>query len=178
MLGRVFNLFGGKAAREDVTSTVAVKGNRKVTTTGSTSQIVDLSEEKIYDLDLRKKTYKVTTFAQLRKEMEEAQRRAEEEARREAPAEARGQEPQKAEKPEKEVEVDFDVKKTGETKSLAGFNTSRSIMTITVREKGKTLEQSGGITKHRRHAGWSRKANQEAERRRAEDAHDCHVEHG
>lgn len=87
----------------------------------------------------------MTTFAQLRKEMEEAQRRAEEQARREAPAEERGQEPKQAEKPEKEVEVDFDVKKTGETKSLAGFNTSRSIMTITVREKGKTLEQGGGM---------------------------------
>jgi hypothetical protein len=145
MLGRVFNLFGGKAAREGVTSIVAVKGNRKITTTGNISQIIDLSEEKIYDLDLRKKSYKVTTFAQIRKEMEEARRKAEEEARREAPAEERGQEPEKAEKPEKEVEVDFDVKKTGETKTLAGLNTTRTIMTVTVREKGKTLEQSGGM---------------------------------
>ena len=141
MLGRVFNLFGGKAAREGVTSSVAVKGNRKVTTTANSSQIIDLSEEKIYDLDLRKKTYKVTTFAELRRQMEEARRKAEEEARRERPAE-RGQDTQK---PEKEVEIDFDVKKTGETKSLAGFNTSRTVMTVTVREKGKTLEQSGGM---------------------------------
>jgi hypothetical protein len=142
MLGRVFNLFGGKAAREGITSTVAVKGNRKVTTTANTSQIIDLSEEKIYDVDLRRKTYKVTTFAELRRQMEEARRKAEEEARRESPSTERGQETQK---PEKEVEVDFDVKKTGETKSLAGFNTSRTVMTITVREKGKTLEQSGGM---------------------------------
>ena len=142
MLGRVFNLFGGKAAREGVTSTVAVKGNRKVTATANTSQIIDLDEEKIYDLDLKKKTYKVTTFAELRRQMEEARRKAEEEARRETPSAERGQDPQK---PEKEVEVDFDVKKTGETKSLAGFNTSRAIMTITVREKGKTLQQSGGM---------------------------------
>jgi hypothetical protein len=142
MLGRVFNLFGGKAAREGITSTVAVKGNRKVTTTANTSQIIDLDEEKIYDLDLRKKTYKVTTFAELRRQMEEARRKAEEQAGRETPPAERGQDPQK---PEKEVEVDFDVKKTGETKSLAGFTTSRAIMTVTVREKGKTLEQSGGM---------------------------------
>ena len=142
MLGRVFNLFGGKAAREGVTSTVAVKGNRKVTTTGNTSQIIDLDEEKIYDIDLRRKTYKVTTFAELRRQMEEARRKAEEAARRESGS---GEKPQEAQKPEKELEVDFDVKTTGETKSLAGFNTSRAIMTITVREKGKTIEQSGGL---------------------------------
>jgi hypothetical protein len=142
MLGRVFNLFGGKAAREGVTSTVAVKGNRKVTTTGNTSQIIDLDEEKIYDIDLRRKTYKVTTFAELRRQMEEARRKAEEAARRESGS---GEKPQEAQKPEKELEVDFDVKTTGETKSLAGFNTNRAIMTITVREKGKTIEQSGGL---------------------------------
>lgn len=142
MLGRVFNLFGGKSAREGITSSVAVKGNRKVTTTGNTSQIIDLDEEKIYDLDLRNKEYKVTTFAELRRQMEEARKRAEAQAGRESPSEERGQ---GAQKPEKEVEVDFDVKKTGETKTLAGFNTSRTIMTITVREKGKTLEQSGGM---------------------------------
>jgi hypothetical protein len=147
MLGRVFNFFGGKAAREGITSSVTVKGNRKVSTTGTTSQIIDLDEEKIYDVDLRRKTYKVTTFAELRRQMEEARRKAEEEARRETRSEP-GQPDrpaQDAQKPEKEVEVDFDIKKTGETKTLAGFNTSRSIMTVTVREKGKTLEQSGGM---------------------------------
>ena len=59
-LGKVVNFFGGKAARDGVTSTVALKGNRMMTTTGeSTGQIIDLSEEKIYDLDLKKKQYKV-----------------------------------------------------------------------------------------------------------------------
>ena len=74
-------MFGGKGAREGVTSIVAVKGNRKATMSDSTGQIIDLSEEKIYDLDIKKKTYKVTTFAQLRAEMEKAQREAEQSAR-------------------------------------------------------------------------------------------------
>ena len=89
MLGRMVNLFGGKAAREGVTSTVAVKGNRKVTTSGQTGQIIDLTEEKIYALDLRKKSYKVTTFAEIRRQMEEAQKKAAEQAR-EAGGEATG----------------------------------------------------------------------------------------
>jgi hypothetical protein len=72
MLGRMFNMFGGKGAREGVTSSIAVKGDRKATMGDSTGQIIDLAEEKVYDLDLKKKNYKVTTFAELRRRMEEA----------------------------------------------------------------------------------------------------------
>jgi len=143
MLGKMFNLFGGHGAREGTISTVAVKGNRKATINDAIGQIVDLSEEKIYDLDMKKKTYKVTTFAELRRQMEEAQKKAEEEARKE---EARA--PQKTEsgKPDQpQVEVDFDIKNTGEKKPLNGFDTHQAIVTVTVREKGKTLEQGGGM---------------------------------
>src|SRR3954471_20751042 len=76
MLGRMFNLFGGKGAREGVASMVAVKGERKATLNDTTGQIIDLTEEKIYDLDVKKKTYKVTTFAELRRRMEEAEKKA------------------------------------------------------------------------------------------------------
>jgi len=89
MLGRMVNLFGGKAAREGVTSTVAVKGDRKATLNDATGQIIDLAEEKIYDLDLKKKTYRVTTFDELRRRMEEAKKKAEEDARKEAGREAK-----------------------------------------------------------------------------------------
>jgi hypothetical protein len=141
MLGRVVNLFGGKAAREGVTSTVIVKGARKVTSTENTSQIIDLSEEKIYDLDLRRKSYKVTTFAEVRRRLEEAQRKAAEDARKEQ-GKADSQDAKGA---EKEVEVDLDVKSTGQSKVVNGFTTQQSIVTITVREKGKKLEESGGL---------------------------------
>jgi hypothetical protein len=43
MLGRIFNVFGGRAAREGVTSTVAVKGDRKATLNDTTGQIIDLN---------------------------------------------------------------------------------------------------------------------------------------
>ena len=62
-LGRMVNMFS-RTAREGVTSTVAVKGNRKITLTESTGEIIDLAEEKVYTLDIKKKTYKVTTFAE------------------------------------------------------------------------------------------------------------------
>ena len=43
------------------------------------------------------------------------------------------------------MEVDVDVKNTGQTKTINGFNTRQMIVTVTVREKGKTLEQGGGL---------------------------------
>ncbi len=143
MLGRMVNMFGGKAAREGVTSTIAVKGDRKATMNDQTGQIIDLGEEKIYDLDLRKKTYKVTTFEELRRRIEEARKKAEEDARKDAGKE--NQKPQAADPDAKQVEIDFDVKNTGAKKAINGFDTHETIVTVTVREKGKTLEQGGGM---------------------------------
>jgi hypothetical protein len=135
-LGFLFRLGGGG---KPVEGTTAVKGTRKATLREATGQIIDLSEEKIYDLDLKKKTYTVTTFDELRRKMRESQ----EEAKKQAPqGEAK---PQEAQKPAKEYEVDFDVKDTGQKKQIAGYDTHQAIVTITVREKGKTLEQAGGL---------------------------------
>lgn len=140
MLGRLAGMFGGKAAKEGVVSTTAVKGDRKATMNESNGRIVDLSEEKVYDIDMKKKTYEVTTFEELRSRMREAQ----EKAQRETPKEP-GREPEKDQPPAKQLEFDFDVKETGQKKSLAGYDTRQVIMTLTVREKGKTLEDSGGM---------------------------------
>ena len=141
MLGRMMGLFGGKAAREGIVSTTVVKGNRKATTTDQSGQIVDLAEEKIYDIDFRKKEYKVTTFAELRQRMKEAQERAQRDAR-ESGEKGQAEEPGK---PQKEFEVDFDLKDTGQKKQIAGHEARQVVMTITVREKGRSLEDSGGL---------------------------------
>lgn len=143
VLGKMVNIFGGRAAREGVTSTVALKGNRKATLNDATGQIINLTEEKIYDLDIKRKAYKVTTFAELRRRMEEARQKAEEDARKEKPAEKSTAPPPDEKQPQ--VEVDFDVKDTGQKKTVNGFDTHEVVMTITVREKGKTLEQAGGL---------------------------------
>jgi hypothetical protein len=144
MLGRMFNMFGGKAAREGVTASIAVKGDRKATMGDATGQIIDLAEEKVYDLDLKKKNYKVTTFAELRRRMEEAKKKADEDARKEAAKEAK-EKPKAADPNAKQVEIDFDIKNTGTKKTINGFDTHEAVMTVTVREKGKTLEQGGGM---------------------------------
>ena len=147
MLGRIAGIFGGKAAREGVKTSVAVKGDRKVSLTDTTGQIVDLQEEKIYDLDVKKKTYKVVTFAELRRQMEEARKKAAEDLKK-AQAEAKEQPaaaPPQQQDDAQQIDVDFDLKETGQKKTVNGFDARQFIMTITMREKGKTLEQSGGM---------------------------------
>ncbi|MEO6488040.1 MAG: hypothetical protein ABIO78_08895 [Thermoanaerobaculia bacterium] len=144
MLGKMVNLFGGKAAKEGVVSTAAVKGNRKATMNESTGQIIDLSEEKVYDLDMKKKTYEVTTFEELRRRAREAREKAEKDAANQAEESAPAGKSEPSQ-PQKEYEVDFDLKETGQKKPLAGYDTREVVMTITVREKGRTLEDAGGV---------------------------------
>jgi len=143
VLGRMVNMFGGKGAREGVTSTIALKGNRKATMYESTGQIIDLAEEKIYDLDIKGKKYKVMTFAELRKQMEDARKQAEEDAKKQQ--QQSGQKQSDSGKKETEYEIDFNIKNTSDKKTINGFDTHHAIVTVTVREKGKTLEQSGGV---------------------------------
>jgi hypothetical protein len=138
--GKVVGMFAGKAAKEGVEGMTAVKGDRKAVINDTTGRIVDLKEEKVYTLDMKKKTYTVKTFDEIRKEMREAEERAKKDAEKEQPAEK----PQ-AEKPQKEYEIDFDVKDTGQKKQVAGYDAHEAIATVTVREKGKTLEEGGGM---------------------------------
>jgi hypothetical protein len=141
-LGKMFNLFGGRAAREGLTSKVVVKGDRKLQQTGDYGEIIDLAEEKVYTLDYKKQTYKVATFDEIRRKMQEAQEKAREEqakAQKEAEKDAKN-----GEKPP-EMEIDVSTKPTGQTKSINGFDTREVMTTVTVRQKGKTLEEGGGM---------------------------------
>lgn len=137
MMGRMLGLFGGSAAKEGVVSTVALKGNRKVTTTDNTSEIIDLSEQKIYNLDLKKKNYEVITFEEMRRRIREAQEKA---------AKAAKDESKKSEQPpERQMEIDFALKESGQKRTINGYDCREVVMTMTTREKGKTLEESGGM---------------------------------
>jgi hypothetical protein len=138
MLGRMVGLFGGKAAKDGITTTVIVRGDRKMTMNENGGQLVDLAEEKIYDIDTRGKSYKVTTFAELRRQMEEAMKKATDEQKKQG-----GQPtPNNA---GAEMDVDFKLSETGQRRAVNGFDAREVLMTITVHEKGKTLEQSGGM---------------------------------
>jgi hypothetical protein len=125
-LGTMMGMLGGKAAKEGVVSTVAVRGNRKATMNDTTGEIIDLSEEKVYSLDLRKKSYEVETFANIRQKLLEAQEKAAKAAKDEPEVSQQSQEVQ--------MEMDLSAKESGEV-----------IMAVITRQKGKTLEEGGGM---------------------------------
>jgi hypothetical protein len=79
--------------------------------------------------------------------MREAEAKAREAAARESaePSSQPQQKPEQSKEPAKEMEIDFDIKNTGQTKTISGFDTRQVVATITVREKGKKLEDSGGL---------------------------------
>jgi hypothetical protein len=136
MLGRLAGMLGGQVAKEGMVSTVAVKGNRKSRLNEVNGEIIDLAEEKVYQLDMKKKTYTVTTFDELRRRLKEAQDKTKVEVQKSEP------EPDNS---AKQMEVDFNIKETDQKKTINGFDTQQVIATVTVREKGKKLEESGGL---------------------------------
>jgi hypothetical protein len=130
----------GNAAKDGLTSSVAVKGNRMATFNDQTGQIVDLSEEKIYNVDLKKKEYRVMTFAEMREQMKNMRADAEK-AMKDMPTEDRSQMAEATQN----LEVTFDVKETGESKSIAGHQAKQVVITVTAKGKGQPVEESGGM---------------------------------
>jgi hypothetical protein len=138
MMGAIINRMAGGA--DGITSTVAVKGQRMSRMSDATGQIVDLGEEKVYTVDAKKKEYTVMTFAEMRKKMEEAKAEL---AKRQQ--EMKAEDKQAMQDAAKQMEFDVDVKETGQTKSIAGTNTKEVVLTITMRQAGKKLEEGGGL---------------------------------
>jgi hypothetical protein len=146
-IGGVLNRLGGKATKEGVVETTTVKGSRRASLSANAGEIVDLGEEKIYQLDLADKSYRVVTFAELRRQAEEASQSAgsdDDGGRDTSTREERRQPEAQKEKPP-EYEVDFDVNETGARENINGFDTRQVVWTLTVRPKGKTLEEGGGV---------------------------------
>jgi len=138
LLGAFLNRAAG--GDDGVTATTTVKGNRMSRMAGTTGEIIDLGEEKVYRVDVKKKEYSAVTFAEMRAELEKAKADM---AKRQA--EMNPQDKANAQEAARQIEFDVDVKQTDETRSMAGQTTRKAILTITMHEKGKPVEQSGGM---------------------------------
>src|SRR5690242_7614224 len=81
MLGmlKMMSRFSSSARQglEPINSSVALKGNRMVTKTNTSTDIIDLDKETFTHIDHAKKEYSVATFQQMREAMEAAAREAE-----------------------------------------------------------------------------------------------------
>jgi hypothetical protein len=114
-----------KQAREPMRATVSVKGDRMSTMSGNRLTIIDLSAETMTDVDLEKKTYAVITFADFGRAM---QRMSEKMG-------SKGQEAQ--------LQFKADVKQTGATRSINGFQTKEAVLTLTLEGQDKNGQKGG-----------------------------------
>lgn len=141
-IGRFVGLFGGDAAKDGLVTTTVVENDRMYTSIDDRrAESIDLAEGRMDDLDLCDKTYEVTTFDELRARLQEMQERA----REWAPFDASSRQPPEDVDPGREAEVDLDVQRPGEDREINGRQTEFVVTTVTVREKDRPLEESGGI---------------------------------
>ncbi|MDQ7007389.1 MAG: hypothetical protein Q9Q40_09155 [Acidobacteriota bacterium] len=137
-LGKMAGLLGGKRAREGTITEYHVRGDRMLERHGDTGRLVDLAEEKIYDIDYRRRRYSVTTFAEFRRKMERLDGPDPGGTGQEQPSpDDEGQ--------ALEYEVEVQIDETGRTEIIAGQECREVKTVVTLRQKGKSLEEGGGL---------------------------------
>lgn len=133
MTGRTVTTISGRRARTDTDlhfeSALVRTFARGV---GQTTQIVLLDEDKIFELNNKKKTYTETTFADLRAQMQESMQKMQESQASQQQS-ASGVDDSQCEWSEPKAEV----KKSGEKASIAGFQAERVTITATQACKNK-----------------------------------------
>lgn len=119
-----------KQILEPMVSRKALHGNQLVSVSKSSTEIIDLDQETLTQIDAEKKTYTVVTFAQMRQAYKDAPKKLEEaqaKARAESPAP-----PQDAGNSPPPVKVTFDihVSDPGAVKSINGVSSREQVMTM------------------------------------------------
>jgi hypothetical protein len=140
VMGKMIGMFGGKATDEGITQVVVVKGNRKLTRADNTGQLIDLDAEKVYDIDFKGKSYRVTTFEEMRQKIREAQEKMRQEMEKMKGNPAATEAP-----PENQMEFDFSVKESGQRKNILGYDAKEVILTLGIHQKGQKIEDAGGM---------------------------------
>ena len=106
------------------TRIIMVHGNQKAEVTKESTEITDLDKEVIIHMDNEKKTYTVTTFAQLRQAFADMSKQVQQH-----PAAQPQPQPQA---PQSDLKISFDVsvKNTGATKVVNGLSAQEQIITV------------------------------------------------
>jgi hypothetical protein len=136
--GTLYNVLraGGpftKRAREAQISTVSIQGNRMARYDKDSINIVDLDKETITDINLEKKQYSVTTFADMRRAMEKAL--------------AQAQKEQKKGNGDASAEMKFKVsaKATGKTETINGVSAKEMVVNMEMVVQDKKSGESGAM---------------------------------
>ena len=138
-IGAMAKMFS-RGSDEGIVSLVLVRGDRKLERHGDSGTLIDLAERKVVEIDFRRRRYTVRTFDEIRREMEQALERAGRRA---------GDEPGAGDRDEDgtpNYEVTFDVRRTGETRTIGGHECREMLMTITARPR-EGAESDGGTVR-------------------------------
>lgn len=115
-----------KQAREPIRSTIYLKGNRMGTLSSAHGHIIDLDQETITEIDFDKKTYSVTTFAEIADTLRQAQAGA-------APDRSK----------QSDVTVKASARATGQTKTISGLPAREVIITVEMEGTDESTGQRG-----------------------------------
>jgi hypothetical protein len=142
IMGAMINRISGGS--KGTTTTVAVKGSRMSRMSDNNlGQIIDLAEQKIYSVDVRRKEYTVMTFAQMREQMEKLKADLAKQQESMTPEQQKAM--QDLKDAGKQLEFDVEVKPTGQEKAIAGQDAKEFVVTIAMRQQGMKIEESGGL---------------------------------
>ena len=134
-----------KAARQygqPMDTTVIVKGNRMIRINPEETQIFDLDQETVTQINNAKHQYTVMTFAQIKQQMDDAMAKANaQQAKQSAQQQPQAQ-------PDMQMKFDVKVRNTDATKTVAGLSTRDSIMMMQATQaqaSGQGSPQTGAI---------------------------------
>jgi hypothetical protein len=123
---------GGGALKEPQVSTVAVQGNRMVHRNKRTAELIDLDKKTITTINFDKKTYSEITFEQMKQSLDQMSAAASQQQAQ--------QQPQQPDGKKVELDLNADIKNTGQTKTINGMEAHQVILTMSM---GATDAQSG-----------------------------------
>ncbi|MGQ9634106.1 MAG: hypothetical protein ACUVXB_07645 [Bryobacteraceae bacterium] len=117
-----------KQAVQPIKTSVLVKGNRLAHVSVDNVQVMDLDRETITDINLKNRTYSVTTFAQMAEALQRAAQKISGQAGKDGNASFKAS-----------------VKDTGERKQIAGLEARRVILTLVTETKDKDSGAIGAL---------------------------------
>ena len=119
-----------RKALEPIPTTTIVKGNRMITRTSDSTQIIDLDKETITHVDFAKRSYSVTTFAEMKQAMEDMAKKMNQRGGGADPA---------------EMQFDMKMRDTGQQRTIAGNSAHEVIMTMKLQGQDAKSGQKGGL---------------------------------
>lgn len=142
-LMKVASVFSSRArqAQAPTTASVMIHQNRMVRTGPFSTEIIDLDQQTITHIDLQKRQYYTTTFAQMR----EAMQRAAEEMKQKQKEQPQQQQAENG-NPSANVSFNAKVHETGATKQVDGQNAKEAILTLSMDATSTTdANQKGSL---------------------------------